>query len=282
MIHEFCSTRYILLEQELSLLTNWEPLPLKKLGNAVAAITQALNDLKAYIETHPFKDDHEEIHFFKYEKPRFFAREIFLSEQCTVENQKPLDDVEMLRSYYQNELKFVTRFFEQYKFLYGYFQADATELDDKYFLRNAGPVTMLMPIWPDRDPDFSTNADYLFAKFMAYENLQDFIIKQLWNIAHPNIVQPTIGRKCSVDLKWTGDTINLVEVAYGVWLTGQLNNGNATITEIIELMEEAFQVKIGRPFRRWQEIAQRKMISPTKYIDQVKAEIIKRINDGNK
>ena len=91
-----------------------------------------------------------------------------------------------------------------------------------------------------------------------------------------------VGRKFSVDLKWTGDTINLVEIAYGIWLTGQVNQGNSSITEIMELLEEAFQVKIGRPFRRWQEISQRKMISPTKYIDQVKAQILKRIDEGNK
>jgi hypothetical protein len=282
MILEFCSERYAALEEELTLFAEMGILPVKKLSGALNSITLALEELRAYVLAHPFTNAAEEIHFFKYEKPRFFANQIFLLEQFTIENQKPLEDKELQRTYYQNELKFVLRFFEQYKFQYGYFEMAATELDDKYFLRNAGPISMIMPVLPDRDPEFSTNADYLFAKFIAYEKLQDFIIKQLWDLSHPNLDQPVVSRKFSVDLKWTGDTINLVEIAYGIWLTGQVNHGNATITEIIELLEEAFQVKIGRPFRRWTEIAQRKMVSPTKYIDHCKAEILKRIDDGNK
>lgn len=282
MIREFCNERFALLEEELALFAEMGILPVKKLSGALACVTKALEDLKAYISLHPFVNAEEEIYFFKYEKPRFFAHQIFLLEQFTIENQKTVEEADLLRTYYQNELKFLIRFPEQYKFQYGYYEADATELDDKYFLRNAGPVSMIMPVLPDRDPEFSTNADYLFAKFMAYERLQEFIVKQLWELSHPNMEQPVNGRKFSVDLKWTGDSINLVEIAYGIWLTGQVNHGNATITEIIELLEEAFQIKIGRPFRRWQEIAQRKMVSPTKYIDQVKVEILKRIDDGNK
>ncbi|SDF70343.1 RteC protein [Mucilaginibacter pineti] len=282
MILEFCQERYAALEEELALFSEMGILPVKKLSGGLNSITLALEELRAFILTHPFQDAGEEIEFFKYEKPRFFAKQIFLLEQFTIESQKPPEDTDLQRTYYQNELKFVLRFFEQYKFQYGYFEMGATELDDKYFLRNAGPISMIMPVLPDRDPEFSTNADYLFAKFIAYEKLQDFIIKQLWDLSHPNLEQPLASRKFSVDLKWTGDSINLVEVAYGIWLTGQVNHGNATITEIIELLEEAFHVKIGRPFRRWTEIAQRKMVSPTKYIDHCKAEILKRIDDGNK
>ena len=282
MIIEFCRERYVALEEELALFAEMGILPVKKLSGGLNSITLALEELRAFILAHPFRDTAEEIQFFKYEKPRFFANQIFLLEQFTIESQKPPEDTDLQRTYYQNELKFVLRFFEQYKFQYGYFEMGATELDDKYFLRNAGPISMIMPVLPDRDLEFSTNADYLFAKFIAYEKLQDFIIKQLWDLSHPNLEQPVTSRKFSVDLKWTGDSINLVEIAYGIWLTGQVNHGNATITEIIELLEEAFQVKIGRPFRRWTEIAQRKMVSPTKYIDHCKAEILKRIEDGNK
>ena len=282
MITEFCNERYALLEEELALFAEMGILKIKQLRGALDSVNMAILDLRRFLQENPFVDQEEEIRFFKQEKPRFFRHQIFLLEQFTIEDKKPKDDPDLLRSYYQNELKYVMRFFEEFPFQYGYYRMEATEMDKKYFLRSAGPITMLMPVLPDRDPEFSTNADYLFAKFMAYEMLEEFIIKQLWDLNHLGIEQHFVGRKFSVDLKWTGDTINLVEIAYGIWLTGQVNHGNATITEIMELLEEAFQIKIGRPFRRWQEIAQRKMLSPTKYIDQVKAEILKRIDEGNK
>ncbi|HZY39712.1 MAG TPA: RteC domain-containing protein, partial [Mucilaginibacter sp.] len=80
-------------------------------------------------------------------------------------------------------------------------------------------------------------------------------------------------------LQWTGEAINIVELAYGIWLTGQLNHGNATISEIIAFFEEKFTIKIGRPYRRWTEISQRKQVSATKYIDQLKSAIDKRIDE---
>jgi hypothetical protein len=194
MIREFYNEHFDLLIEELSLFAEMGILPIKKLSGSLACVTKSLKELKAYILLHPFVDADEEIHFFKYEKPRFFALEIFLLEQFTIESQKPLD-MELLRTYYQDELKFVLRFFGQYKFQYGYYLSDATEVDNKYFIRNAGPVSMIMPVLPDRDPQFSSNADYLFAKFIAYEKLQEFIIKQLWDLSHPSI-----DHKCSEDL----------------------------------------------------------------------------------
>lgn len=84
-----------------------------------------------------------------------------------------------------------------------------------------------------------------------------------------------------VELKWTGETINLVELAYGVWLTGQINNGNAGITEIIQWLETHFQVKIGRAYRRWTSISKRKRIAPTKYLDKIRDAVLKRLDEGN-
>ncbi|MGY3212851.1 RteC domain-containing protein [Mucilaginibacter sp. HD30] len=82
-------------------------------------------------------------------------------------------------------------------------------------------------------------------------------------------------------MKWTGDTINLVEIAYGIWLTGQINHGNAGIAEITQFLETSFRVNIGRPFRRWQSISNRKRVSPVKYVDQIKDAILKRLDDEN-
>lgn len=115
----FYNEQYALLEEELSLFAELGILPVKKLNGALACVTKALENLKAYILSHPFTSADEEIYFLKYEKPRFFANEIFLMEQFTVENQKPLNS-ELQQTYYQDELKFVQRFFGQYKFQYGF------------------------------------------------------------------------------------------------------------------------------------------------------------------
>jgi len=85
-------------------------------------------------------------------------------------------------------------------------------------------------------------------------------------------------------MRWTGETINLVEIAYGIWLTGQLNNGQlnngqVSVTEIVEFLEVAFRVKIGKPHRRWQGIARRKRLGYTRFLDEMKGAIEKRVEE---
>jgi hypothetical protein len=80
-------------------------------------------------------------------------------------------------------------------------------------------------------------------------------------------------------LKWTGESINLVEIAYGIWLTGQVNHGQASITEIVEFLEKALRVRIGKSHRRWQSIASRKRLSYTKFLDECKTAIEKRVDE---
>ncbi|WP_368077622.1 RteC domain-containing protein [Mucilaginibacter sp. L3T2-6] len=69
-------------------------------------------------------------------------------------------------------------------------------------------------------------------------------------------------------MRWTGDTINLAELAYGIWLTGQINNGQISVTEILECLERVFRVRLGKPHRRWQSIAARKPLGYAKYMDE--------------
>jgi len=83
-------------------------------------------------------------------------------------------------------------------------------------------------------------------------------------------------------MRWTGDTINLAELGYGLYCTGQLNNGAAGISQIFRWLEEKLQVSIGIPAKRFAAIRGRKRLSQTKYMDEMKDSILKKIekDDG--
>jgi hypothetical protein len=74
--------------------------------------------------------------------------------------------------------------------------------------------------------------------------------------------------------------INVIELAYGLWLTGQINNGNASLNQIVRWLEKSLSVSIGIAQRKFSEISRRKRISITKYLDQMKDAIIKKIESG--
>ena len=252
---------------------------LKRLTLSLDCIHKNLNKLKESISKQPFIDTHEEIKFFKEVKPQFYSDKVLVLEQYQLEFHKPEGPEQTLITYYESELEHLERFFKLNAFHYQYYRSEFEELDHLYFLRGKELPENFVHEVPNKEPDFSTALDYLFAKFTAYERLRYMILNEIAVLKTPVSFPLTAKQKASSTLQWTGDSINLVEIAYGVWLTGQLNNGNASISEIIRWLEDMFQVKIGRAHRRWTEISQRKRSSYTKYLDRMQQALLNRIDN---
>lgn len=68
-------------------------------------------------------------------------------------------------------------------------------------------------------------------------------------------------------------------MAYGIYQTAQVNNGKIGLAELVRKFEKVFNVNIGRPYRRFSEIKQRKRLSRTKYLDEMVKSINKKIDD---
>ena len=183
----------------------------------------------------------------------------------------------LLKAYYESELRIIKRFFDQHRFLYQYYLLDGSELDATYFIRGGEPSLLFLPDIRETDPSFSTAGDFLFAKFMAMERLQEYLIAQLYS---PEYIGTYQFKRRGRALKWTGDKSNLIEVAYGLFETGQLNEGDATISDVIEWLEDTLDINLSRYYRRFTEIKMRKVISPTKYLEEMRDAVLKRIEEG--
>lgn len=272
------------LQQDLSFYEELGAPPANRLSGALVSIRAMMIRLKVLVMTEGFPGPEAEIAFFKHEKPLFVAEQVYLTEYTVMMLGKPMSGSGLVEAYYIDELKRVQTFINRFGFLYQCYKMDAKDLDSVLFLRDAGPSGMLLPETPDADPAFSTNGDFLWAKFIAYERLQAWLEEQLALIHGVSNAPLTPHRPAQpaippVGLKWTGESINLVEIAYGIWLTGQLNNGQVSITEIVEFLEAAFRVRIGKPHRRWQGIANRKRLGYTRYLDECKRAIEKRVEE---
>jgi hypothetical protein len=281
MKNDFLETLYTKLKEDLDIIADFGTIPVKRLALALSTIKEVIDKIKIYLQKPPFQNPADEIDFFKYEKPRFLSEQLYVIEIFTIESNKPVADIAALKKYYEMELLYIKRFFTQYQFLYQYFKYELKELDHLLFVVGVKPSDLIVPEPSDSDSTFSTCGDGLFAKFIAYERLQVFIIGELKSLENPAVALKKDGAAFTTELVWTGESINLVELAYGICLTGQINNGNATVTEIIEWLEEHLQVIIGTAHRRWVSISKRKRISQTKYLDQIKEAIIKRLDDEN-
>jgi hypothetical protein len=252
-----------------------------KLNTVLKAIDKAIIEINHIVSTLEFENLHEEIAFFKYQKPELLARRIEEVMRYTLTVNAPISTPESKIKYYEDELKARKSFFRMNNFHYQYYKNGYDDLDQLYFLRSSGPMNLPVTEISEIENEFSTPMSYLYAKFMAYENIQYFILEQIAVIKYPDSEQPK-GSSQSGELKWTGDSVNIVELAYGIWLTGQLNNGNASLNQIVRWLETTLQITLGIIPRRFNEIERRKRLSPTRFIDQMKEAILRKIDSGNK
>ncbi|WP_454802837.1 RteC domain-containing protein [Mucilaginibacter phyllosphaerae] len=272
------------LQEELSVYADLGTLPVRRVTGAIHSIQLAYDKLKLIVTDTPFKNQDDEIAFFKHEKPKFTAEHFFAMELFAIESARPLNDVVTLKAFYEQELKYIQRFLEQNKFLYSYYQFELKELDHLLFVRGAKPVDIPLPEMMGLDPAFTTSCDMLWGKFIAFERLEQWLRNEINDLICGSDTAAVAGLPASQAappgaLKWTGESINLVEIAYGIWLTGQLNNGQVSITEIVEFLERVFRIRIGKAHRRWQGIANRKRLGYTKFLDECKGKIEKRVEE---
>lgn len=275
----------LLRELELSLnrLKVQEQEPLEKLVQSLKQVKDSIEKLRSIVELHPFRDKDSEINFFKYTKPAFFCHQIYCAEMYTIETGLPFGDIDKQLLFLEGELMYIERYFKKYAFQYQYYKLDAKDLDTLYFLRGIEVQSIILPNASQSDELFSTSCDYLFAKFKAFELLKSWLLeKQVYLKSNPAAPFTDLTSPSAEHMRWTGDTVNLAELGYGLYCTGQLNNGTAGISQIFRWLEEKLQVNIGIPAKRFAAIRGRKRLSQTKYMDEMKDSILKKIekDDG--
>jgi len=250
-------------------------IPIQKLNGALRTTRGALTRLKELVLQESFEDQQAEIDFFKKQKPLFVAEQLYAAGLCMIQTSRPTYDTTMIRAFLEAELRQIMDHFHKYCFLYHYYQFGSTDLDSAFFVRGTNPAAVLLPDAVDADPEFSTACDHVWARFIANERLKEWLVDEL-RLLDGSV---TAQQQAASSLKWTGNSVNLAELAYGIWLTGQINNGNVSVSEIVIWLERHLQVRIGDPHRRWQSIAARKRAGPFVYVDEMKTLLVKRLEE---
>ncbi|MBL4674811.1 MAG: RteC domain-containing protein [Mucilaginibacter sp.] len=274
-MNDFEQKLYNDLLEELAVYADLGAPPIRRLTGALAAIGEALVKLKAYVAEHPFRSVAEEIRFFKFVKPAFMAERIYAMEIFHIESSRPLNDLTDLNAFYIQELKHAQRYLEQQRFLYAYFQADMKELDNLLFIRGARPADIPLPDVIDLDPGFGTSGDKLFAKFRAFERLQKYLHVKL------KPVLETPGPSLKLIGKWPGEQTDLVELGYALYAWLRVRNVKVTAVQVTGWLEESLGLKVGRPHQRLSEIKMRKLLSRTRFLDELREVLNTYMQEGD-
>jgi len=271
--------QHLLVKLEREMEKFVELAPLERMRGELSAASEAIRALRALVQADGFGSQAQQIEFFRSVKPLFQAHLIFATERYSMETTRPLVKGKGMRRFQQSQLDYIDRFFVLNGFFYGYFKLGATELDRFYFIPGASSDGLVGVELPELDPGFATVGDYLFAKFIALEKLRELVVAEMQVpvVAGVGVVRSKKGRA----LRWTGDSCNLIELAYGIFDCKQVNDGDVDLSDLMDVFEACFQINLSRYFRRFTEIKRRKSMSKTRFLDEMARAVNKRIDDGD-
>lgn len=279
MVH-FVSELNKKLNVQLQTIDLEETNPINKAQKSIVCIKSTLSKLKTFILNYTFKNDEEEILFFKKIKPGILSQLIYYAKLNNIESKRPIGSFEIQQNYLLCELEKLTSFFHNHLEFYRYFRMNSTFLDDKFFVRGREDLHLhLDNLMIYVDPDFSTSQDYTVAKIMANDRLEVFFKTELdaLTIKANNPGWGQLGMLGNTPLQWTDNKTALVELIYALYATGSINNGHSEIKELAAFFEQAFNVRLTDIYHTYLEIKIRS--TPTKFIDNLKTSLLRKMEE---
>ncbi|MGO3262021.1 MAG: RteC domain-containing protein [Mesonia sp.] len=232
-------------------------------------ILECLSDIKEYVLTKGFKNNSEEIRFFKYQKPAIVAKLIYYNTIYKIETKKPYG-AKSIKKHLNRELKKLKRFFNDNLDFYKYYRSNNSFHDEKMFLRGNHDIKLCLDTcYFQSDQSFSTSHDYKVAKIIANDLIQVYIEDLLYN-NHKNIPDNSL-------MNWTSSKTALIELIYALHAQGVFNNGNVDIKFIAKAFESVFNIDLGDFYHTFIELKSRK-INRTKFLDSL-CEVLKKKMD---
>src|SRR5574343_592975 len=139
---DYCQTIISELDDRINELTYAPSNSLVSYENAIGLVLQKLEEIKKYIKRNGFKDDDEEILFFKQLKPQLVSKLIYFNAIYKIETKRPRGGDKTIKKYLNVELSKIKRYFDANLEFYKYYRTNSTHLDNKFFLRGKHDIKL--------------------------------------------------------------------------------------------------------------------------------------------
>ena len=247
----------------------------------VRYIIPLYDQLRKLTVEHLFSSTEEEIYFFKELKPNILGRYLYFNKVYRIESQCPSGSNDVIKEYLNDELGGLTYFFRRNLELYQYYRSKATTYDNYYFIRGKADIRLCCDSFQcDRDPMFSTGYDHKIAKILANEMLQIYLNKRIINLGQSEAINKQTITKIPYPANWTSNKIFLIELGYALYVAGDINNGNITVKEIMDLLGAMFNIDLGDYYRGYITLKNRKK-DRTLYLKTLIEKLLKRMEEDD-
>ncbi|WP_029274604.1 RteC domain-containing protein [Pedobacter borealis] len=235
-----------------------------------------LRDLKTFTKEYNFKDEAEEIRFFKEIKPSFLKEVVYFMKVYDVESLKPVGGNDAQRKYYLDWIEQAQKYFERNRFIYLYHRMEKSHLDHKMFVREPEDIPMVPNYSVDSDPLFSNVFSYKMAKVKAMEDLIDFLQVHLRTLDDPEN-----GQSLETGPLFTGSKAQFYELGYALQAAGVFNNGNATLKQVFDHLQYCFRIKAANYYGYFNQAIRIRKKNRTPFIDLLKEFVIRKMDESD-
>jgi len=226
----------------------------------IQLLETAYEEMKKFITGYTFKDQSEEIYFFKEVKPKLFSLLVYHNKLYAIEMRMPAGSISDKRVYLENILERQKYFFDHNMEFYHYYRSGSTHLDKYYFLRGKHDIKLILDsFYFERDTHFSTSHDFKVAKILANEMLNAYVNNKLLLLEQQSMcVTDDNTTFLKAKHRWTGSKTDLVELIYGLYVSGSINNGQIELKELADYFGNMMNVDLKDLYRLYLNIRCRK------------------------
>ena len=246
---------------------------LKKSLEASHVLAEAFDSMKQFIQSYHFKDEEEEITFFKETKPKFCYRLIYYRKLYNIEMNRPAG-VDKQKEYLSEELNEINKYNIKRLDFIRYYRSGATHLDSLYFLRGRTDTEQyLETFYFELDPNFSTNCDFKVAKILSNDLLLTYLMQEIEKLNNNGVISFPSGFPLT-KLTWKGTKTELMEQLYS-W-DSDSTFGDIPLTQLSDYIQNVFNIKLDKNLSRaFSDMKIRNV--PTPFLDKLKDALFRRM-----
>jgi len=231
---------------------------IKKLKNQIKLTKELLDKLRVHIRNHQFKDQKEEIYFFKHIKPSICADLIYFKSQLKYQLSKPNTINSLYKNYLKNQLKKLESKKRKNLNFYKYYKQENTFLDNVYFLRENKQLDLFSAdLSIHIDSEFYTSHDTLAAEVIAYDLLTNFYKKEINKLKAITAGKFNNSQNIKSPINWTASKTDLIELIYALKISGAVNTGHINTKELVTFFSSMFNIEVTNVYKTYSEIKNR-------------------------
>lgn len=249
---------------------------------AIKVLEEMFKEIKTFISDYTFKDEDEEIRFFKEIKPQLFCKLIYYQKIYRIEALRPNGSDEAQKKYIAKELDHLKDFFDKNLDFYKYYRSGGTHFDKMCFMRNKPNMHMnLESFYFERDPKFSSHCDFKVSKMLANELLRIYLNEELHKLEQAERQSAEKAVFPKVKKTWTRKKTDLVELIYAICEADCFDFGKTNLKRITGYFENVFNIDLGNPYHTYLEMRGR--TNRTQFLDELKEKLTRKMDeDDNK